>query len=81
MEKYFLASIVVLNLITAILALITAIMAWRTHTAAQRTEVNTNSMREALVISTGKAAHADGLEQGRQEGEDKAAALVKSQHS
>lgn len=43
----------------------TAWMAWKTKTAAEKTEVNTNSMREQLVAATGVSAHAAGMEEGR----------------
>lgn len=54
----------------------TKAIAVETHALAEKTELNTNSMREALVIATGDAAHAAGLEQGRTEGEAKAATLA-----
>ena len=47
-----------------------------TKIIAQKTELNTNSMREQLVAATGAASHAAGLEQGRTEGEAKAAILA-----
>lgn len=63
----------------AILNLITAFVAMNTRTIAQRTEVNTNSMRERLVEVTGDAAHAAGLTEGREAGEATAATLAKGQ--
>lgn len=43
---------------------------------ALKTEKNTNSLTEALVASTKVAAHAEGKEEGRLAGEEKAAALA-----
>ena len=42
-------------------------------------EKATNSMKDALVASTGNAAHAAGKEEGRLEGEAKAAVLAQGQ--
>lgn len=47
-----------------------------TKIAAELTEKNTNSMKDALVLATDKAAHAAGKEEGRVEGEAKAAVLA-----
>lgn len=44
---------------------------------ALKTELNTNSMKDALVASTAKAAHAEGKDEARAEGEAKAAILAK----
>ncbi len=63
-------------LIIAIVNAITAIMTWKTKRAAEKTEVNTNHMREQLVVATGAASHAAGKEEGRAEGEAKAAVLA-----
>lgn len=38
---------------------------------ARKTEINTNSMKDALVVATAKAAHAKGKEAGRKEEEAK----------
>ncbi len=43
---------------------------------AQKTEINTNSMKDALVASTKAASHAEGREEARVEGEAKAATLA-----
>lgn len=43
---------------------------------SRRTEKNTNSMKDELVKVTGEKAHAAGKEEGRQEGESKAATLA-----
>lgn len=67
------------NLILLIVALVnafTALMAWKTKVAAEKTEVNTNSMREQLVEAKGIASHAEGKEEGRKEGEATAAILA-----
>ena len=72
MENYILLGIAVLNAFTAI-------MSYRTHVAAQRTEKNTNSMREQLVDSTKVSSHAEGLEEGRAEGAATAAILAKGE--
>ncbi len=62
-------------------AVINAYVAWRinethkivleTKAISLATEINTNSMKDALVKSTGESAHAAGLEQGREEGRHK----------
>jgi membrane protein implicated in regulation of membrane protease activity len=68
----------------AIAQAIAAYFTWRTSqsamatkVAAEKTEVNTNSMREALVQRTGEAEHARGREEMRLEGEALAASLAK----
>jgi hypothetical protein len=60
-----------------------ALMAWRTKRdihatkiAVEKTEVNTNHMREQLVEATGVAAHAAGRDEMRQEAEATAATLA-----
>lgn len=55
----------------------TAIMVWRTHQISKKTELNTNSMKDALVAATKVASHAEGMEEGRKAGEEKAATLAK----
>ena len=42
-------------------------------------ELATNSMKDALVLATGRAAHLAGANEARVEGEVKAAALAKTQ--
>lgn len=42
-------------------------VAWRTKIAAEKTETNTNHMREQLVEASGKVEHAKGVAQGRAE--------------
>lgn len=74
------------NMVLLVIALVnafTAFMAWKTKNiaqdtkvAAEKTEVNTNHMREQLVAATGDAAHAAGKEEGRAEGVAKAAILA-----
>jgi hypothetical protein len=62
---------------TAALTLInTAVLFYIGRKTAQ-TELNTNSMKDALVASTKLAAHSEGLEQGRAEGVATAATLAK----
>ncbi len=51
----------------AILNCITAFLAWRTHQLTKQVELATNSMKDALVLSTDKAARAEGWEAGRSE--------------
>lgn len=60
----------------AILNLITAWLAYRTHKLTKQVEIATNSMKDALVLATGEAAHAAGKEEGRIAGEAKAATLA-----
>lgn len=62
--------------INTVALLIVAIMNATTLYYSRRTEKNTNSMKDALVASTQKEAHSAGLEQGRVEGEAKAAVLA-----
>jgi hypothetical protein len=50
-----------------------------TRDLALKTELNTNSMKDALVAATAVAAHAEGKEEGRVAGEAKASRLKKSQ--
>lgn len=50
-----------------------------TQVAVEKTEVNTNHMREQLVTATGEAAHAAGRQEMRQEAEATAATLAKGQ--
>ena len=60
----------------AILNCITAYFAWRTHSLTKQVEVATNSMKDALVKATGEASFKSGKEEGRIEGEAKAAILA-----
>jgi hypothetical protein len=66
----------VILLIVAIVNAFTALMAWQTKRAAEKTEINTNHMREQLVDSTKIASHAEGKEEGRAEGKADAAILA-----
>ena len=62
--------------ILLLIALLNAYTAWRTIRTDRNIallEQNTNSIKDALVKSTGEAAHAAGVEQGRGEGEASAA--------
>jgi hypothetical protein len=56
-----------------------AVLGWRMHQNIQKIEVNSNSMREALVESTAKAEFSAGREEARLEGEKTAAALAEGQ--
>lgn len=50
-------------------------IAQETHKLAEKTELNTNSMKDALVEATRSAALAKGKDEARTEGEAKAATL------
>lgn len=67
------------QVLTAMLTFAGIYIASQTREIAQKTELNTNSMREALVIEKGKASFHEGKEEGRAEGEAKAAVLAKGQ--
>lgn len=54
-----LISIAFMNMVTMILGLVTAYY-------SRRTEQNTNSMKDALVASTAKVSHAEGVIEGRE---------------
>lgn len=45
----------------------------------EKIELATNSMKDALVKATGEAAHAAGLKEGQDAGEEKAATLLEGQ--
>jgi hypothetical protein len=51
--------------LSALLNAGTAYMAWKTKKASEKTELNTNSMREQLVAATDAAAHAKGMSDER----------------
>lgn len=55
----------------------TAYMAWQTKGIALKTELNTNSMKDALVETTRAQSRAEGVEEGRLAGEQKAATLAR----
>lgn len=57
----------------ALLNAFTAVMAYHTHKLTKQVEVATNSMKDALVKSTGEAAHALGVREGRLESEARTA--------
>ena len=68
------------HIILLIIAILNAYVAWRTIRTDKNMallEKNTNSIKDALVKSTGEAAHAAGVEQGRGEGEASAANRTK----
>lgn len=71
-----LLAVAVANAATAYFAWRAKIVATETKEIALQTEKNTNSMKDALVLKVGEAAHAAGLEQGRVAGEAKAAVLA-----
>ena len=61
------------------IAALNAFTAWatlRTRSDMRKVEIATNSMKDALVAATRSAAHADGREEARLEGEQKAAAVA-----
>lgn len=64
-------------LIIAILNMITAFLAFKTHQLTKQVEVATNSMKDALVVSTAKASFAAGETKARKAGEEKAETLLK----
>ncbi len=75
------------NITILVIGAINAFIAWMayrtqkliadTHLLTKQVEVATNSMKDALVKATGEAAHAAGKDEGRLEGEIKAATLAK----
>ena len=56
--------------------LMTGAIAFATLIYARRTEVNTNSMRDALVKTTAVASHAQGVDEERVRGKLEAAVLA-----
>lgn len=60
----------------AVILLTVAIMNGLTLFYTRRTEKNTNSMKDALVLSTYKEAHSDGMNEQRAKSELKAASLA-----
>lgn len=71
-----LAVIAVINLITAVLTVRTHIAAVATQANVEIIEKATNSMKDALVATTGKAAFLAGRQEATIEGEVKAAAIA-----
>ncbi len=67
------------QIITAMAALGAVILSWRNSRKIDQVHVATNSMKDALVTATGNAAHAAGKEEGRMEGEARAAILAKGE--
>ena len=68
----------IILLVIAAFNLLTAFLSWRTHVSSKATqadvkkvELATNSMKDALVLATGKAAHAAGLAEGKLSREEK----------
>ncbi len=64
-------------LLIGLVGIYTAYQAKQTKIAAEKTETNTNSMREQLVIATGTASHAAGKAEGIAQGKADAALLAK----
>ena len=68
-EQLVLLGIALLQAFTAIVAYLTNRTARAAAANIQKVEVATNSMKDALVAATGKAADAMGFERGRLQGE------------
>jgi hypothetical protein len=51
----------------ALLNAVTAFMSWKSHGLIRQVEIATNSMKDALVKSTGDARFAEGREAGREQ--------------
>ncbi len=66
------------QIVTALSALTAVFMSWRNGRKIEVVRHATNSMKDALVLATGDAAHAAGLAEGVAAGEVKAANLVTS---
>lgn len=74
------------NLILLLIAAISAWTAWTTRQTkavavesldvSKKTEINTNSMKDALVKATAEASHAAGVTEERVKGEAKAALVA-----
>lgn len=69
--------IAAMNAGTGYLAYLAKRTAAETKEIALKTEINTNSLQDALVAATKGEAHAAGLEQGRTEGEARATIIAK----
>jgi len=54
----------------ALMNFITIVIAYRTQRLAKQVEVATNSMKDALVKTTGEARYAEGKAEGRLERND-----------
>lgn len=77
MDTWLLLFIAVTNLATAILYFIMRRDVSATRIASEKTELNTNSMREQLVNRTAEASDAAGHARGVKEGEEKAADVAR----
>ena len=71
-------------IVVALLNCITSIFTWRTHKVVKdsadvidKLEKNTNSIKDALVKSTGEAAFSAGRAKGRKEEENRVSSLSK----
>lgn len=66
----------VAQVVTALAAFGAFLLSWWNSRKIEQVHLATNSMKDALVSATGTAAHAAGREEGRIEGEAKAAVLA-----
>lgn len=76
LNSWILLGIAAFNMAGAYFAYQAAALAKSTQSTIEVLEKNTNSIKDALVAKTGEAAHAAGKEEGRLEGEQKAAVLA-----
>jgi hypothetical protein len=68
-DNYLLFGVAITNMITGVFAFITLVY-------ARRTEKNTNSMKDALVVATETAAYSRGVDEERVRGKLEAATLA-----
>ena len=54
-------------IVVVVVQLINILVAWRTREDVHKIEVATNSMKDALIVSTAKASKAEGREEMRVE--------------
>ena len=59
-------------ILVAVINLFTAFVTWRTYSLTRQVVIHTNSMKDALVASTDKAARAEGKAEGKAEAEAQA---------
>jgi hypothetical protein len=69
---------VYLSIVNSVMLLMVAVITYNTNKITKQTEINTNSMKDALVASTKLASHAEGLAQGQAEGKALAAEIALS---
>lgn len=82
-------SVIINNIVLAIIAVASAYTAWqasktkdiaaKTYELSKLTEINTNSMKDALVAATKVSAHLEGRAELRKENEAEAAIIAKSE--